>query len=72
MREIKISEMSIIEVGGGMTENQCIAGFAGAGFVIGAILGRSAGAGMAGATYGTIVGGLICNEIIGKEQDSGN
>jgi hypothetical protein len=52
-----------------MTENQCIAGFAAVGFLIGAAAGRSFVTGINGAAFGTIVGGLMCNDIIGKDLD---
>jgi hypothetical protein len=67
MRELVIEDMSLVS--GGMTENQCIAGFAAVGFLIGAAVGRSFVTGINGAAFGTIVGGLMCNDIIGKDLD---
>lgn len=69
MREIQIHDMEVQKIGGGMTENQCMAGFGAAGFLVGIAVGRSFGAGINGAALGTILGGFMCNEIIGKDAD---
>ncbi|WP_146124390.1 hypothetical protein [Burkholderia multivorans] len=54
---------------GGVSEAQCIAGFTGAGWILGALLTKTGSGANNVAVVGTIVGGLICNGLAGNGED---
>lgn len=67
MRILDIESMKVIS--GGVTEAQCVAGFTGAGWILGALLTKSGSGANNVAVLGTIVGGLVCHELTGNSED---